>query len=382
MRSARTPLGRSLLWAAIVPVCAALIGACASRQPTIARRKPPTVADVRAREPQHVATFTMVVDDLSWVPSRHQLSCSWQALPLASIYRPTVGTLDAQTGDLIEIAAPDDLGEDRHLLYSPPAPSHDGRYLAYTAFAGPRGADPAVRELRLHSLEDGSSRRLADLTGWTIQWLPGDRHLAMLSHDQPQPGLLLVDTSSGRATRLSDQSVEDLAVSPDGRVVAYTVWLRPGYELWVVDIATRERRLVAADAWSPSWHGADLWYVGGDHPQPDGSKSSYHGFGDRILRDDPSEDQPSSVAAHCPEHGLATFARISPDGSLLWVLMKDSSLWLVNADGSDWFELAQGVDSVAWSPDGQRLAWASTSQPPGTSSIGILDLSAETSTGR
>jgi len=382
MQSPRKSRSRLLLYAAIVPAFAALLGACASRQPTTARRKPPTVADFRACEPKHVGTFAVVFGDLSWVPSRHQLSCSWQqALPLASLYMPTVGTLDTQTGDLTEIAAPDDLSKDRPLFYSPPAPSHDGRYLAYTASAGPRGADPAIRELRIHSLEDGSSRRLADLTGWTIQWLPGDRHLVLWSHNQPQPELLLVDTVSGRSTHLSDQFVQDLAVSPDGRLVAYTVWLRPGYELWVVDITTGERHLVAADAWSPSWHGADLWYVGGHRPQP-GSESSDHGLGDRILRDDSTDDQPGSIAAGCPEQGLATFVRISPDGSVLWVLMKDASLWLVNADGSDWFELAQGVDSVAWSPDGQRLAWASMSQPLATSSIDMLDLSAETSTGR
>jgi len=380
MRSARKRLGRSLLWAAIVPVLAVLLGACASRQPTTARRKPPTVADFRACEPKHVGTFAVVFGDLSWVPSRHQLSCSWQALPLVSLYRPTVGLLDTQTADLTEIAAPDDPNEDRPLLYLAPAPSHDGRYLAYSAFASPRGPGPAVCELRLHSLEDGSRRRLAGLTAESIRWVPGDRHLALLSHGQP--GLWLVDVASGRPTRLSDQFVQDLAVSPDGRLVAYTVWLRPGYELWVVDIATGERHLVAADAWSPSWHGTDLWYVGGHRVQPDGSESSDHGLGDRILRDDSTDDQPGSIAARCPEQGLATFARISPDGSLLWVLMKDASLWLVNADGSDWFELAQGVDSVAWSPDGQRLAWASTSQPPGPSSIDILDLSAETSTGR
>lgn len=380
MRSTPKSHGRSLLWAAVALVLCALLGACASRQPTTARRKPPTVADFRACEPKHVGTFAVGFDDLTWVPSRHQLSCSWQALPLVSLYRPTVGLLDTHTGDLTEIAAPDDLNEHRPPFYSPPAPSHDGRYLAYTAFAGPRGTGPAVCELRLHSLEDGSRRRLADLTGGTIEWVPGDRHLVILSHDQP--GLWLVDTASGRSTHLSDQSVEDLAVSPNGRLVAYTVWLRPGYELWVVDITTGERHLVAADAWSPSWHGADLWYVGGHRPQPDGSESSYHGFGDRILRDDSSDDQPGSIAARCPEQGPATFARISPDGSLLWVLMKDASLWLVNADGSDWFELAQRVQCAAWSPDGQRLAWASMARPPATCSIDMLDLSAEPSTGR
>jgi dipeptidyl aminopeptidase/acylaminoacyl peptidase len=143
---------------------------------------------------------------------------------------------------------------------------------------------------------------------------------SQLAHSQ---GLKSSDLSQLR-------SVGQVALSPDGRTVAYTVIMRdqpgrPYAQLWVVDIATqRTTRL-----------GDENTHASSPHWSPDG----------RWIAFDGSDGRQSGIWISHPDGSNATF--------------------LAHTEGSNSPLPGQG-ESVAWAPDGKQIAFVSATPGPET----------------
>jgi hypothetical protein len=186
-------------------------------------------------------------------------------------------------------------------------------------------------------------------------------------------GLWRVCRDGSGLTRLTDQRVEDFALSGDGALVAYVVGNAagpPSYELWLIELASGTRRLLSDDAWSPSWHDGAVWYVGDHQPHPTSGSSAY-GFGQAIFRIAiPRGEDPTRVAdAPGPEERILR-ARISPDGERLWVIVRTEArprslrwLWILDTDERKWRDIGESVSCAVWSEDGSRLAWSAGDVP-------------------
>ena len=147
--------------------------------------------------------------------------------------------------------------------------------------------------------------------------------IAAASSAQTAPGLQVADYQRLR-------SVAQAEVSPDGKLLAYTVlrYDRPGRpwpQLWVLDLATgKSTRIGAQDdaAGSPVW-------------SPDGRWIAYDGAAEG-------------------KHGLAI---VHPDGS--------ATTFLAEASGTNAPLPSQGAE-LSWSPDGRQIAFISATPGPET----------------
>ena len=132
---------------------------------------------------------------------------------------------------------------------------------------------------------------------------------------------------SGDLTRL--RNVGQVALSPDGRTVAYTVVMRdqpgrPYGQLWVADIATqRATRL-----------GGDKMHASQAHWSPDGQWIAYEG----------GDGQQSGLWIVHPDGSAATF--------------------LAQTEGSNSPLPGQG-ETISWSPDSKQIAYVSATPGPG-----------------
>jgi dipeptidyl aminopeptidase/acylaminoacyl peptidase len=147
------------------------------------------------------------------------------------------------------------------------------------------------------------------VTGWAVDAQPGF----------PRPQLVVIDVASGEHRVLAqgdDVYFADPRWSPDGtrvaclRVEDSSYDAPPAPSLWVVDVATGEGRLVAADA--------DLWPSG---PQwaPDGSAlyfTSDHQGHHPVFRVDLASDAVTRLTGT----GHYSSVNVSPDGHTLYAL--------------------------------------------------------------
>jgi dipeptidyl aminopeptidase/acylaminoacyl peptidase len=126
------------------------------------------------------------------------------------------------------------------------------------------------------------------------------------------------------------RSVAQAEVSPDGKLVAYTVMRydrpgRPWPQVWVLDLATGKSTRIGPE---DDAAGSPLW-------SPDGRWISYYGTAEG-------------------KHGLAM---AHPDGS--------AATFLAEASGSNAPLPSQGAE-VTWSPDGKQIAFISATPGPET----------------
>jgi dipeptidyl aminopeptidase/acylaminoacyl peptidase len=126
------------------------------------------------------------------------------------------------------------------------------------------------------------------------------------------------------------RSVAQAEMSPDGKLVAYTVlrFNRPGRpwpQLWVLDVATGKSTRIGAEDEAA---GSPLW-------SPDGKWIAYYGTAEG-------------------KHGLAI---AHPDGS--------AATFLAEASGTNAPLPSQGAE-VTWSPDGKQIAFISATPGPET----------------
>jgi dipeptidyl aminopeptidase/acylaminoacyl peptidase len=160
------------------------------------------------------------------------------------------------------------------------------------------------------------------------------RHLVEVCLVTQSALALVVAPARGQALQSRDlarlRSVAEVALSPDGRVVAYIVAMRdqpgrPYGQLWVIDLATQKSVRL----------GDDKSRASQVHWSPDGKWIAYDGS----------------------------------DGA-------QSGLWVVHPDGSSATRLAETMgsnsplpgqgESVAWSPDSKQIAYVSATPGPET----------------
>jgi Tol biopolymer transport system component len=277
-----------------------------------------------------------------------------------------VAIIDVQSGERTVIRSAKEAEEGKWAVFSDPGPSHTGKTLAYSAWTNPHSSSSS---LILHSMERGDEREIArGPLPEQITWAPADRELLFISRRDHQ-GLWRVGRDGGGLTRLTDQRVVDFAVASNGVWVAYVVSTvsRPtSYELWTVELATGKRRLLSDDAWSPSWHGDVVWYVGEHKPYPP-SESSDYGFGRAIFEIAIGRSDGPKRLADAPDGEIIERAHISPDGEHFWAIVRRGSLprslYLLDIGEGKWLRVAENVRDVAWSGDGARLAWSTAGMP-------------------
>ncbi len=207
---------------------------------------------------------------------------------------------------------------------------------------------------------------------------------------------------SGDLTRL--RNVGQVALSPDGRTVAYTVVMRdqpgrPYGQLWVADIATQRATRVGGEkmhasqaVWSPD--GQWIAYEGGDgqqsglwiiHPdgsagtflaQTEGSNSPLPGQGETIAWAPDSKQIAYVSATPGPETAEATgdplvFRRYlyRPTASEGFTHYNDNRrlhLFVVDIGTKQSRQLTRGArdeHSIGWSPDGKEISFVSNYDP-------------------
>jgi dipeptidyl aminopeptidase/acylaminoacyl peptidase len=225
------------------------------------------------------------------------------------------------------------------------------------------------------------------------------------------PGLicavLLVGTVCAEVLTSSDlsrlRSVGSVALSPDGRYIAYAVMMRdlpgrPYDQLWVMDLNTGKSIRLGGDkaAGSPLWSGDSKWIAfhgqdGDKHglliAHPDGSNSVFlaalegtnsplPGAG-KTFSWSPDGKQIAFVSSKPGEAGVqvsgdpivVTRYLYKPDASEGLTRFNDNQrlhLFVVDIASKQVRQLTQGhydEHSVDWSPDGKQLLFASNREP-------------------
>jgi dipeptidyl aminopeptidase/acylaminoacyl peptidase len=218
--------------------------------------------------------------------------------------------------------------------------------------------------------------------------------------------VLLVGTVCGQVLTSSDlsrlRSVGTVALSPDGRYIAYAITMRdlPGRsydQLWVMELNTGKSIRLGGDkaAGSPLWSGDSKWIAfhgqdGDKHglliAHPDGSNTVFlaplagtnsplPGAG-RAFTWSPDGKQIAFVSSKPGEGGAASSDPIvvtrylyKPDASEGLTRFNDNQrlhLFVVDITSRQVRQLTQGnydEHSVDWSPDGKQLLFASNREP-------------------
>lgn len=228
----------------------------------------------------------------------------------------------------------------------------------------------------------------------------------------PEPPLegitshFLVDVASGERTGAAAviPGGRLLAVSPDGRTIAYNTCCTSGDALSLVNIDGTDDRTIAdrpLSGYAPTWsadgsmlvfqgrnpasrglggiYAYDVarqgssqivdfgrmrngWWIVSSDVSPDGRSVLYH-----VPRDDPAIWDLWSVPISGGKTTLvrrnAGFASYSPDGSIVYLdhprSLTASSIWIMNGDGTGAHRLVEGA-SLEWpkvSPDGANVAY-------------------------
>jgi len=204
---------------------------------------------------------------------------------------------------------------------------------------------PDGREIEINTPGSGKWWR-CQLPSWTPREIPGPRAGSPSSDGKRRANFLnssnvfsVYWTDSNGGNREDIMSTTGYAycinTSPDGGKVAYHITSnpdRPGYEVYVLDLQTKKRVLIASD---PKYlHFAPTW-------SPDGKWLLYQRC--EHLRD--------------PGHDRSDLILGRPDGSEHRVLTTGQRHWFAAALGTP-DRHSSGSNMPAWSPDGRRIACA------------------------
>ena len=203
--------------------------------------------------------------------------------------------------------------------------SPDGKRIAYRDSTRGINEDD---EIFIASADGTQHRNLTKnpANDWGPDWSPDGTTIAFNSDRDHEPGLrgYLVAPDGSNLRRIGvDAWIEYPSWSPDGQKLAFMGAIGSNYELFVVDLASREVRRLTT---SPGHDGWPAW-------SPDGSTIAF-----TSVRDD---------------------CAFAPPGAECWQtgdIGEHFDIWTIDADGSNLRRVTPEFGQfVAWSPDGRFL---------------------------
>ena len=205
----------------------------------------------------------------------------------------------------------------------------------HAAFSDPDGLASAKTHLWLYNFVTRSMREIALPSSAGIIGLLSDDRLLVIENNDSVASIYATNLDGcGRELFFSSPGYAyGASLSPDGGRAAFHIVGAPGeggYEIYVVDLGTRERTLIAGDpAWlnfAPSWSPDGQWLLY--------QRCAHH------------ED---------PGHDRSDLCISRPDGSEHRALTSGQSHWFAAAMGTP-ERHSSGSNSPAWSPDDSRIA--------------------------
>jgi len=190
------------------------------------------IADADGENPVPVATSHEPLMSPSWSPDRSQLAYVGFERGRSTVYLHTLAT-----GELTRLA------QERG-INGAPAWSPDGRQLALT-LSFERNPDIYVVDIAT-----GTRRRLTQHFAIDTEpaWSPDGKQLAFTSDRGGQPQIYVVAAAGGDARRVTFEGKQNLRArySPDGKLLALVNVDETGYRIGVLDLASRDLRILSS----------------------------------------------------------------------------------------------------------------------------------------
>jgi TolB protein len=190
------------------------------------------VADADGHNPRTWAQSAEPLLSPTWSPDRKRLAYVGYERGRSAIYIQSI-----ETGELRKFVAEKGIN-------GAPAWSPDGRQLAMTLSFG-RNPDIFVLDIAT-----GARRQLTQHFAIDTEpaWSPDGKEIAFTSDRGGQPQIYVVPSTGGEARRLTFEGRQNLRprYSPDGKSMALVNVDQTGYRIGLLDLATRELRLLSA----------------------------------------------------------------------------------------------------------------------------------------
>ncbi len=221
--------------------------------------------------------------------------------------------------------------------------SSDGSTVAYGAWE--TGQDPDLYSLRVGGANPINLTRSPATSSVFPAFSPDGESIAYLSRpdNTGQGGLFVMGATGESPRRIAEYPSWSPAWSPDGQSLAFTTsWLNGIYdrladsELWVVDVATREKRLIDTNRALPGGD-TDPWFSDAVSPSwsPDGSRLAFWG-NTRGTRDIFTVSADGGDVIQITDDVPTDWNPLwSPDGKAIWYLSDrggNAGLWSVPLD--------------------------------------------------
>jgi dipeptidyl aminopeptidase/acylaminoacyl peptidase len=191
-------------------------------------------------------------EDLAWAPDG---SAIYFAARAADADEPVSTNVDIYRSDLSG-NAPINLTAANTAFDTLPAPSPDGRYLAYAAMARPGyEADRLVVQLR--DLATGETRAITsawDRSAGSLTWTPDSRYIIATAQDVLDTPAFRIDPRNGKVTRLAlapdsegrrEGHIGNVAALPGGRLLFTRDTIEVPAEVYLASMGRSGRRLTS-----------------------------------------------------------------------------------------------------------------------------------------
>jgi len=190
------------------------------------------VADADGFGPMTVATSREPLRSIAWSPDRRTLAYVGYERGRSAIYLHTLAT-----GELRKLVS-------ERGINGAPAWAPDGRSLAVSLSFGTNS------DIYIIDVASGSQRRLTSHFAIETEpsWSPDGREIAFTSDRGGQPQIYVASVAGGEARRLTFEGKQNLEpnYSPNGKLLALVNQDETGYRIGVLDLATRELRIVSS----------------------------------------------------------------------------------------------------------------------------------------